>query len=55
MIPNYVLILSGDHIYKMDYAKMLASPQRTEGRLPPSLCMEVPMEEASRFGIMNAG
>lgn len=51
--PEYVLILSGDHIYKMDYAKMLAAHKESGADCTISV-MEVPMEEASRFGIMNA-
>ena len=51
--PEYVLILSGDHIYKMDYAKMLAYHQE-KGADATIAVIEVPMKEASRFGIMNA-
>ena len=50
--PDYVLILSGDHIYKMDYAAMLAHHKR-EGADCTISVMEVPWDEASRFGIMN--
>lgn len=50
--PEYVLILSGDHIYKMDYAKMIAQHKETEADCTISV-IEVPMEEASRFGIIN--
>lgn len=50
--PEYVLILSGDHIYKMDYAKMLADHQK-HGADATIAVLEVPMKEASRFGIMN--
>lgn len=50
--PEYVLILSGDHIYKMDYETMLESHKEHGASLTVSV-MEVPMEEASRFGIMN--
>lgn len=50
--PEYVLILSGDHIYKMDYSEMLRSHKET-GAAATIAVMEVPMEEASRFGIMN--
>ena len=50
--PEYVLILSGDHIYKMDYAKMLEYHKKANAACTISV-MEVPMEEASRFGIMN--
>ncbi|MDR2977364.1 MAG: glucose-1-phosphate adenylyltransferase [Streptococcaceae bacterium] len=52
MDPEYVLILSGDHIYKMDYEKMLQEHIDKEASLTVSV-MEVPLKEASRFGIMN--
>ena len=51
--PKYVIILSGDHIYKMDYAKMLAY-HKEKGADCTIAVIEVPMEEASRFGIMSA-
>ena len=50
--PDYVLILSGDHIYKMDYAKML-SYHKQRGADATIAGLPVPMKEASRFGIMN--
>jgi glucose-1-phosphate adenylyltransferase len=50
--PEYVLILSGDHIYKMDYMKMLEYHMEKEADVSISV-IEVPWEEASRFGIMN--
>ena len=50
--PEYVLVLSGDHIYKMDYAKMI-SEHKKAGADCTIAVLEVPMEEASRFGIMN--
>ncbi len=50
--PEYVLILSGDHIYKMDYAKMLAQHKEKEADITIAV-LEVPKEEASRFGIMT--
>ena len=50
--PEYVLILSGDHIYKMDYSKMLAHHKATGAACTISV-LEVTMEEATRFGIMN--
>ncbi len=50
--PEYVLILSGDHIYKMDYDKMLEAHKET-GADCTIACMEVPIKEASRFGILN--
>ena len=51
--PEYVLILSGDHIYKMDYSEMLEKHKETAADCTIAV-LEVPMEEASRFGIMNA-
>lgn len=50
--PEYVLILSGDHIYKMDYSKMINQHIET-GAACTIAVLEVPFEEASRFGIMN--
>ena len=50
--PEYVLILSGDHIYKMDYAEMLADHIKNNADATIAV-IEVPMKEASRFGIMN--
>ena len=50
--PEYVLILSGDHIYRMDYAKMLEHHKKT-GAACTVATITVPIEEASRFGICN--
>jgi glucose-1-phosphate adenylyltransferase len=50
--PRYVLILSGDHIYKMDYARMLAYHVEKRADLTIA-CIEVTREEAHRFGIMQ--
>ena len=50
--PEYVLILSGDHIYKMDYAKMV-NRHKASGADCTISVMEVPWDEAPRFGIMN--
>ena len=50
--PEYVLILSGDHIYKMDYDKMIKFHEQKEADATIAV-IEVPMNEASRFGIMN--
>ena len=50
--PEYVLILSGDHIYKMNYGKMLAAHKEANADATIAV-IEVPMKEASRFGIMN--
>ena len=50
--PEYVLVLSGDHIYKMDYSKMLAAHKK-RGADCTIAVIEVPIEEASRFGIMT--
>ena len=51
--PKYVLILSGDHLYRMDYRKMLESHIEHNADLTVSV-MPVPWEEASRFGIITA-
>lgn len=51
--PNYVLVLSGDHIYNMDYAKMLDYHKTQKADATISV-IEVPWEEASRFGVMSA-
>lgn len=50
--PEYVLILSGDHIYKMDYGRMLAHHQEEQADVTIAV-LPVPWEEASRFGIMS--
>ena len=50
--PEYVLVLSGDHIYKMNYGKMLAAHKEANADATIAV-IEVPMKEASRFGIMN--
>lgn len=50
--PEYLLILSGDHIYKMDYDKMLAYHKSCNADATIAV-LEVTMKEASRFGIMN--
>ena len=50
--PEYVLILSGDHIYKMDYAAMLAAHKETKADCTIA-AIQVPLEEASRFGVLN--
>ncbi|MEG1004615.1 MAG: glucose-1-phosphate adenylyltransferase [Clostridium sp.] len=50
--PEYVLILSGDHIYKMDYDKMLEFHKKKNSDVTIAV-IEVTMEEATRFGIMN--
>ena len=50
--PDYVVVLSGDHIYKMDYSKMLAYHKDNNADCTIAV-LEVPMEEASRFGILN--
>lgn len=51
--PKYVLILSGDHLYNMDYGKMLDEHIEKNADLTISV-MEVPIEDASRFGILSA-
>lgn len=50
--PEYILILSGDHIYKMDYGKMLDAHKANNADATIAV-LPVPMKEASRFGIMN--
>ena len=50
--PEYVLILSGDHIYKMDYSKMISFHAEHNADCTIAV-IDVPLEEASRFGIMN--
>ena len=50
--PDYVLILSGDHIYTMDYAKMIEAHKMNKAEATIGV-IKVPMKEASRFGIMS--
>lgn len=50
--PKYVVILSGDHIYKMDYNKMLSAHKKANADATIAV-IEVPWDEAPRFGIMN--
>ena len=50
--PDYVLLLSGDHIYKMDYAAMLEAHKKNRADCTIA-ALEVPIQEASRFGILN--
>ena len=50
--PKYVLILSGDHIYKMDYGRMLADHVHNQADLTVA-CIDVPLKEASGFGVMG--
>lgn len=52
MDPEYLLVLSGDHIYKMDYEDMLAKHKKSNAALSVAV-IDVPWDEASRFGIMN--
>ncbi|MCD7774402.1 MAG: glucose-1-phosphate adenylyltransferase [Clostridiales bacterium] len=49
--PEYVAVLSGDHIYKMDYSKMLSFHKKNDAACTIAM-LEVPWEEASRFGLM---
>ncbi len=51
--PKHVLVLSGDHIYKMDYSKMLEEHENKNADCTIAV-IDVPISEASRFGIMNA-
>ena len=50
--PDYIVVLSGDHIYKMDYAAMIEYHKEKNAACTIA-AMDVPMEEASRFGILN--
>lgn len=50
--PKYVVVLSGDHIYKMDYSKMIAYHKKNKADCTIAV-IDVPLEEASRFGILN--
>lgn len=52
--PDYVLVLSGDHIYKMDYAAMLSQHKAKQADVTLGV-VEVPWEEASRFVVMEIG
>ena len=49
--PEFVLILAGDHVYKMDYGTMLAAHQEAGADVTVG-CMEVPLEQATAFGVM---
>jgi glucose-1-phosphate adenylyltransferase len=50
--PKHIVVLSGDHVYKMDYAKMVRS-HRERGAAATLACIEIPTEEAYRFGIVQ--
>ena len=50
--PSYVMILAGDHIYKMDYRHMLAFHKGSKADLTVG-CIDVPLDEAGRFGVMS--
>ncbi|MBA4254417.1 MAG: glucose-1-phosphate adenylyltransferase [Polaromonas sp.] len=50
--PDYILVLAGDHIYKMDYANLIAD-HVAQGKLCTVACIEVPLAEASAFGVMT--
>lgn len=52
--PKYVLVLSGDHVYKMDYGRILLEHVQTQADLTVA-CMDVPLAEAGAFGIMDVG
>ena len=52
MSPEYVLVLSGDHVYRLDYRKMLSFHKRVKADATVGL-YEVPIEQASRFGVMS--
>lgn len=49
--PKYILVLAGDHIYKMDYSKLIADHVSQGGRCTVA-CIEVPLNEATAFGVM---
>jgi glucose-1-phosphate adenylyltransferase len=51
--PQYILVLAGDHIYKMDYAKLISDHVAMDSRCTVA-CIEVPLAEASAFGVMHA-
>jgi glucose-1-phosphate adenylyltransferase len=50
--PDYVLVLSGDHIYRMDYGRILLAHAERQADLTVA-CIEVPLEDASDFGVMS--
>ncbi len=50
--PEYVLVLAGDHVYKMDYGEMLASHVKHQADMTVA-CLEVPLEQARAFGVMS--
>ncbi len=50
--PEYILVLAGDHIYKMDYGPMLAAHQEKQADMTVG-CVEVPLEQAKAFGVMS--
>jgi glucose-1-phosphate adenylyltransferase len=50
--PEYVLVLSGDHIYRMDYGRLIAAHAQQQADLTVA-CIEVPLSEASSFGVMS--
>ena len=50
--PHYVLVLSGDHVYKMDYGRMLAEHAKSEADVTIA-CAEVPLGQVNQFGIMQ--
>src|SRR6476660_6618563 len=50
--PKHVIVLSGDHVYKMDYSKMVRS-HRERGAAATLACIEIPTDEAYRFGIVQ--
>lgn len=52
MAPEYVLVLSGDHVYRMDYGPLIAQHQRS-GADMTVCCIEVPVEDASAFGVLS--
>ncbi|MEM7378137.1 MAG: glucose-1-phosphate adenylyltransferase, partial [Pseudomonadota bacterium] len=52
MAPEYVLVLSGDHVYRMDYGPLIAQHQRARADMTVC-CIEVPLDDARAFGVMS--
>jgi glucose-1-phosphate adenylyltransferase len=50
--PKYILVLAGDHVYKMDYAKLIADHVAMDSRCTVA-CIEVPRQEATAFGVLH--
>jgi len=52
--PNLILVLAGDHVYKMDYAKLIAAHANSGADMTVA-CLEAPIDEARAFGVMGVG